>query len=157
METARQRTIRLGARLEKEAVTSAKVAEPTSVETTSIALAIDGGHVRSARRYQGRSFEVLLAQVTNDDRKQIVFSSVPAEAVRSNGTSCAAFFINSAGTAVTPVTILSDGSEGPRALGEAASPGPDSSYTRLLGWTAPASSARLGLPSTKTGAVHVPD
>ncbi|MGA8907751.1 MAG: ISKra4 family transposase, partial [Acidobacteriaceae bacterium] len=81
VETARQRTIRVGARLEKEAVTSAKVVEPNAVETKSIALSIDGGHVRSVRHYQVRSLEVLLAQVTNDDGKQIVFSSVPAEAI----------------------------------------------------------------------------
>jgi len=65
--TARRRTIRVGARLEKEAVTAAKVAEPTALETKSITLSIDGGHVRSARQYRGRSFEVLLAQVMNDD------------------------------------------------------------------------------------------
>jgi hypothetical protein len=91
VETARQRTIRVGARLEKEVVTSAKVAEPTSVETKSIALSIDGGYVRSVRHYQVRSFEVL----------HILGA-----------------------TAFTPVTILSDGAEGPRALGEAASLGP---------------------------------
>jgi hypothetical protein len=45
VETARQRTIRVGARLEKQAVTSVKVAEPPSVAAKSIALSIDGGHV----------------------------------------------------------------------------------------------------------------
>ena len=80
-ETVRQRSIRVGARLEKEAVTFAKVAEPTSVETRSIALSIDGGHVRSVRQHQVRSFVVLLARVINDDRNRIVFSGVPAEAI----------------------------------------------------------------------------
>jgi hypothetical protein len=123
VETARQHTIRVGARLEKEAVTSAKVAEPTPVEAKSIALSIDGGHVRSARQYQGRSFEVLLAQVTNDGGKQIVFSSVPAEAV-SQRDQLRGVLHKLGATAATPATILSDGAEGPRALGEAASPGP---------------------------------
>jgi hypothetical protein len=91
VETARQRTIRVGARLEKEAVTSATMAEPTLVETKSIALSIDGGHVRSVRHYQVRSFEVLLTQVT----------------------------------------ILSDGAEGRRVLGEAAGPGP---IQHVLDW-----------------------
>jgi hypothetical protein len=122
VETARQRTIRVGARLEKEAVTSAKVAEPTPVEAISIALAIDGGHVRSARQYQGRSFEVVLAQVTNDDGEQIVFSSVPAEAV-SQRDQLRGVVHKLGATAATPATILSDGAEGPRALGEAAGPG----------------------------------
>ena len=38
VETARHRTIRVDARLEKETVTLAKVAEPTLMETKSIAL-----------------------------------------------------------------------------------------------------------------------
>ncbi len=58
----------------------------------SIALSIDDGHVRSVREYQVRSLEVLLAQATNDEGKQIVFSSVPAEAIL-NRPNCAAFFI----------------------------------------------------------------
>ena len=123
VETVRQRTIRVGARLEKAAVTSTKVAEPTPVETKSIALSIDGGHVRSVRHYQVRSFEVLLAQVTNDDGKQIVFSSVPAKAISQQDQLCGVLHILGA-TAVTPVTILSDGAKGPRTRGEAASPGP---------------------------------
>jgi hypothetical protein len=122
-ETVRQRTIHVGARLEREAVTFAKGREPTSVESRSIALSIDGGHVRSVRQYQVRSFEVLLAQVTNDDGKQIVFSSVPAEAI-SQQDQLRGVLYKLGATVVTPVTILSDGAEGPRALGEAASPGP---------------------------------
>ena len=57
---------------------------------------------------------------SNDDGKQIVFSSAPAEAEmpphqprrvlhRCGATPC------------TELTILSDGAEGPRSLGEAAS------------------------------------
>jgi hypothetical protein len=41
---------------------------------------IVGGHVRAARQYQGCSIEVFLAQVSNDEGKQVVFSRVPAEA-----------------------------------------------------------------------------
>ena len=121
METTRQRTLRVGARLEKEAV-----AVPTSkpaAEARSIALSIDGGHVRSARQYQGRSFEVRLAQVSNDEGKQVVFSSVPAEADLQKKQLRGV--LHGLGAApVTLVTILSDGAEGPRSLGEAASPGP---------------------------------
>ena len=84
VETTRQRTIRVGARLEKEAVTLAKVAEPTLMETKSIALSIDGGHVRSARQYQGRSFEVLLAQVTNADSDEAARVYRTYSAHRSN-------------------------------------------------------------------------
>ena len=121
VETTRQRTIRVGARLEKEAV--AVSAETTAVEAKSIALSIDGGHVRSVRQYQVRSFEVLLAQVQNDEGEQIVFSSVPAEAL-SQKHQLRGVLHGLGATRTTPVTILSDGAEGPRALGEAASVGP---------------------------------
>ena len=123
VETTRRRTIGVGARLEKAAVESAKTAGPSSMEAETIALSIDGGHVRSIREYQVRSFEVLLAQVANDEGKQIVFSSVPAEAT-SQQTELRGVIHKLGATAVTPVTVLSDGAEGPRALGEAASPGP---------------------------------
>ena len=78
VETTRQRTLRVGERLEQEAVAGAGSKSAEAAKT--IALCIDGGHVRAAREYQGRSFEVLLAQVGNDEGKQVVFSSVPAEA-----------------------------------------------------------------------------
>jgi len=123
VETARQRTIRVGARLEQEAVNSAKNTEPPKVAAESIALSIDGGHVKSVREYQVRSFEVLLAQVTNDEGKQMVFSSVPAEA-NSQQTQLRGVLHKLGATAATPVTVLSDGADGPRALGQAASVGP---------------------------------
>jgi hypothetical protein len=78
VETTRQRTLRVGATLEREAV--AGVGSKPAVVTKSIARSVDGGHVRAARQYKGRTFEVLLAQVSNDEGKQVVFASVPAEA-----------------------------------------------------------------------------
>ena len=64
VETTRQRTLRVGARLETEAA----VQPPTpATEAASIVLSIDGGHVRSVRSYQVRSFEIFVAQVSNDD------------------------------------------------------------------------------------------
>ena len=56
VETIRQRTMRVGARLERDAV-APPTSSPSS-EAGSIALAIDGGHVKSVRSYQVRSFEV---------------------------------------------------------------------------------------------------
>jgi hypothetical protein len=43
----------------------------------SVVRSIDGGDVRAARHYQERLFEVLLAQVSNDEDKQVMFSGVP--------------------------------------------------------------------------------
>jgi hypothetical protein len=121
VETTRRRTLRVGARLEQEAVAGAG---PKPAGTTkSIALSIAGGHVRAARQYQGRSFEVLLAQVSNDEGKQVVFSTVPAEA-NSQTRQLRGVLCGLSATPETPVTVLSDGADGPRSLGEAASPGP---------------------------------
>jgi hypothetical protein len=121
VETNRQRTLRVGTRLEQEAV--ARAESKSAVATKSIALSIDGGHVRAARQYQGRTFEVLLAQVSNDEGKQVVFASVPAEAT-SQTRQLRGVLYGLGATPATPVTILSDGADGPRSLGEAASPGP---------------------------------
>ena len=108
-------------RLEQEAVAGAGSKSAEAAKT--IALSIDGGHVRAAREYQGRSFEVLLAQVGNDEGKQVVFSSVPAEA-HAQTRQLRGMLHGLGATPITPVTILSDGADGPRSLGEAASPGP---------------------------------
>jgi hypothetical protein len=121
VETTRQRTLRVGARLEQEAV--AGTGPKSAGMTKSIALSIDGGHVRAARQYQGRSFEVLLAQVSNDEGKQLVFASVPTEA-NSQTRQLRGVLRGLSATPATPVTVLSDGADGPRSLGEAASPGP---------------------------------
>ena len=76
VEMTRRRTMRVGARLEKQAVASQPPAPAAEAQT--IALSIEGGHVRSVRSYQVRSFEVMLAQVSSDEDKQVVFSSMPA-------------------------------------------------------------------------------
>jgi hypothetical protein len=79
--------------------------------------------VRSVRSYQVRSFEVMLAQISNDDGKQVVFSSMPAEADRQR-EQLRGVLHGLGATPATPVTILSDGADGPRSLGESASVGP---------------------------------
>jgi hypothetical protein len=121
VETIRQRTLHVGARLEREAKTLPAVAPPG--EAQSIALAIDGGHVKAVRSYQGRSFEVFVAQVSNDEGNQVVFSSMPAEADRQ-AQQLRGVLHGLGATLRTPVTILSDGADGPRSLGEEASIGP---------------------------------
>ena len=64
VETIRQRTLHVGARLEREALSPPKSSAPPAEAMT---VSIDGGHVRSARGYQGRTFEVLVAHVGNDN------------------------------------------------------------------------------------------
>ena len=65
----------------------------------------------------------MLAQVSNDDGKQVVFSSMLAEADRQRDQ-LRGVLHGLGATPGTPVTILSDGAEGPRSLGEAACVGP---------------------------------
>ena len=67
-------------------------------------------HVRSVRSYRVRWFEVMLAQVGNDDGKQVVFSSMPAEADRQR-EKLRGVLHRLGATPATPVTILSDGAE----------------------------------------------
>ena len=121
VETTRRRTMRVGARLEQQAVVSQPSAPAPAAQ--AISLSIDGGHVRSVRSHQVRSFEVMLAQVSNGDGKQVVFSSMPAEADRQRDQ-LRGVLHGLGATPATPVTILSDGADGPRSLGEAACVGP---------------------------------
>jgi len=83
------------------------VAPPRSApssEAGSIALAIDGGHVKSLRSYR--------------------YARSRSSSLRS-ATAVAFGVLHSLGaTPRTPVTILSDGADGPQSLGEAASVGP---------------------------------
>jgi len=81
VETPRQRTLQVGARLERAALTPPQQLA-TASEVGSAALGIDAGHVRSVRSYQVRSFEVFVAQVSRAEDKAMVFGSVPAEADR---------------------------------------------------------------------------
>ena len=108
----------VGARLEREAVAPSTSAPP--LEAQSIAIAIDGGHVIAVRGCQGRSFKVFVAQVSNDDGKYVVFSSMPA-AIDQRVQQLCGVLHDLGATSHTPVTVLSDGADGPRVLGEAAS------------------------------------
>ena len=79
--------------------------------------------MRAVRSYQVRTFEVFVAQASNDDGEQIVFSTVPAEADRQ--TQLLRGVLHRLGaTPCTELTSLGDGADGPRSLGEAASVGP---------------------------------
>ena len=129
VEATRQRTLQVGARLERAALAPSQPPAVTP-EAGSIALGIDAGHVRSVRRYQVRSFEAIVAQVGGTEGKSVVFSSVPAEADRQQQRLRGVLHRLGA-VPGTPATILSDGAEGPRALGEAACIGPTS---HVLDW-----------------------
>jgi hypothetical protein len=110
VETTRQRTLQVGARLER-ATLAPPQSPPAVPEASSIALAIDGGYVRSVRSYQVRSFEVFVAQVSSDQSKSVASSSVPAEADRQQ-QQLRGVLHRLGATPTTPVTILSDGAEG---------------------------------------------
>jgi hypothetical protein len=130
VETTRQRTLRVGARLERAALAPPQPPPAAAPEAGSIALGIDAGHVRSVRSYQVRSFEAFVAQVGGAEGKQVVFGGVPAEADRQH-QQLRGVLHRLGATPGTPVTILSDGAGGPRSLGEAACVGPTS---HVLDW-----------------------
>ena len=125
----RQRTLRVGGRLERAALVPSQP-PITAPQKGSIALGTDAGHVRSVRRHQVRSFEVLVALVGGAEGKAAVFGGVPAEADRQQ-QQLRGVLRGLGATPSTPVTILSDGADGPRALGEAACIGPTS---HVLDW-----------------------
>jgi hypothetical protein len=120
VETMRRRTLKVGARLEHAALRSKPPAPPAA---GAVSLSVDGGHVKSIRSYQMQSFEILLAHVSNDRGQQELFSSVAVEADRER-LQLGAVLRNLGATSRTSITLLTDGAEGPRSLGEAASPGP---------------------------------
>jgi hypothetical protein len=130
VETTRQRTLRVGARLERAALAPSQPPPAAAPEAGSVALGIDAGHVRSVRSYQVRSFEVFVAQAHGDEGKPVVFSSVPAEADRQQQQLRGVLHRLGARSS-TPVVILSDGADGPRSLGEAACIGPTN---HVLDW-----------------------
>ena len=121
VETIRQRTLRVGARLECQAAAPAR--STPAVPASAITLSIDAGHIRAVPTYQGRTFEVIVAQASNDNGKHRVFASMPDEAYQQ-AQQLRGVLHDLGATQTTPVTILSDGADGPRAVGEAASLGP---------------------------------
>ena len=66
---------------------------------------------------------VILACASNDQGEQRLFGSVPVEADRQR-QQLSPVLRDLGARPTTPVTVLSDGAEGPRFLGETASPGP---------------------------------
>jgi len=120
-ETIRRRTIRVGAGREHETLSRGKTPQVVPPSDT-LTVSIDAGHVRTARGHQGRTFEVMAAQLSNADGKPVLFSGVPGETDRQH-TQLNGVLSGLGMTADTEVTILSDGTNGPRSLGEAASTG----------------------------------
>src|SRR4051794_31052707 len=121
VETIRQRTLRVGARLERQAAAPSR--STPAVAASSITLSIDTGHVRAVPVYQVRTFEIIVAQASNDNGKPLAFASVPDEAYHQ-AQQLRGVLHELGATQATPVTILSDGADGPRAVGEGASLGP---------------------------------
>jgi len=80
-ETIRRRTTSVGADLECKTLSRAKTQRAVPPSET-MTVSIDAGHVRAARGHQGRTFEVMAAQVSNDDGKPVLFSGVAGDADR---------------------------------------------------------------------------
>jgi hypothetical protein len=80
IETARRRTLTAGARLERASLRASPAEVP---KAQTVAVAVDGGHVKSVRSYQMRSFEILLAHAptTTADRAGCSAASLPRRIV----------------------------------------------------------------------------
>jgi hypothetical protein len=102
VETIRQRTLRVGARLEFQAAAPPRSTPPAKAK--SITLSIDAGHVRSVRSYQVWSFEIIVAQASNDDGAHVVFAGVPAEAYHQS-QQLRGVMRDLGATQTTPVTL----------------------------------------------------
>ena len=150
VETTRQRTLRVGARLERAALAPSQP-PAAAPEAGAIALGIDAGHIRSVRSHRVRSFEAIVAQVGGAEGKAAVFGGVPAEADRQQQLRGVLRTLGA--TPSTPVTILSDGAEGPRALGEAACVGPTS---HVLDWFHLAMRIQHAAQAAKGWPAHTP-
>jgi len=120
-ETIRRRTAKVGAGLECETLVRAKTPRAVTPSET-MTVSIDAGHVRAVCGHQGRTFEVMAAQVSNDDGNPVLFSGVPGNADQQR-TQLNVVLTGLGMTADTEVTILIDGADSPRSLGEAASTG----------------------------------
>jgi hypothetical protein len=120
-ETVRRRITSVGVGLERETLRRAETPRAVPPSET-MTVSIDAGHVRAARGHQGRTFEVIAARVSNDDGQPVLFSGVPGEADQQH-TQLNGVMTGLGMTVDTEVTILSDGADGPRSLGEAASSG----------------------------------
>ncbi|MBS0161028.1 MAG: ISKra4 family transposase [Nitrospira sp.] len=120
-ETIRRRTMRVGAGFERESLSRAKTPQVV-LPLDTMTVSIDAGHVRTARGHQGRTFEVMTAQVSNDDGMPVLFSGVPGEPDQQH-TQLNGVLSGLGMTVDTEVTILSGGADGPRSLGKAASTG----------------------------------
>jgi len=110
IDTIQRRTLQVGARLECAAIATPTPLPPPA-DADTIALSIDSGHVRAVRSYQVRSFEVFVAQASNDDGEQMVFSNVPVEADRQT-RQLRGVLRRLGATPCTELTILSDGADG---------------------------------------------
>jgi hypothetical protein len=119
--TARRRTLRVGARLERLNLTGAH--PPPQERAASMTLCVDGGHVKSIRSYHIRSFEILVAHAKNDKNRARLFSTVSVVA-DGEQAQLSTVLRELGATPATPVTVVSDGADAPRILGEKASPGP---------------------------------
>jgi hypothetical protein len=114
VDTIRQRTLQVGARLEYQAAAPSR--STSAVAASAITLSIDTGHIRAVPTYQVRTFEIIVAQASKDNGRHMVFAGVPDEAYHQ-AQQLRGVLHELGATQATPVTILSDGADGPRAVG----------------------------------------
>jgi hypothetical protein len=143
-ETARQRTLRIGARLEPVSLTADP--PPPSKPAGSMTLCVEGGYAKSIPSYHDRSFEILVAHAKNDQGRERLFSTV-SPARDGEWAQLNTVLRELGATPTTPVTIVSDGDDSPRVLGEKSSPGPT---RHVLDWYHLAMRLQHGVQTVKS-------
>jgi len=125
--TVRNRTMRVGKRLQKsaEVLAIASSNEPC----TELVVGFDGGYVKSRHRRPERNFEVVAGKALDRDGQTKRFAFVRngcSEAVRAVGLALRRCGVNEA----TSVTVLTDGDAGLRAIHQQVAPHAD----HILDW-----------------------
>lgn len=107
--TVRNRTLRVGARIDK--VADPVTVVPLAKATTEWTIAIDGGFVRGRGKTDTRNFEILTGRLAAPGAKPYIFAWIRSE-VPSTTERVAALVRTQSGTAQPLLSVITDGANG---------------------------------------------
>ncbi|MDZ4800175.1 MAG: ISKra4 family transposase, partial [Bryobacteraceae bacterium] len=129
--TIRNRTMRVGKRLEKHRDAVGASPADTTPAVKEVVIGLDGGYVKSCHRRPERNFEVIVGKVIGPGDASTRFAFVRGTGNKDEGRRCVGEALRARGAgATTSVTVLTDGDAGLRELQRAVVPG----ATHLLDW-----------------------
>ena len=107
--TVRNRTLRVGARIDK--VADPVTVVPLAKATTEWTIAIDGGFVRGRGKTDTRNFEILTGRLAAPGAKPYIFAWIRSE-VPCTTERVAALVRTQSGTAQPLLSVITDGANG---------------------------------------------